>query len=272
VALLIYNPGMALVDKHSPGDFCWIELATTDQTAAKHFYMSLFGWSAADLPMGPNEFYTMFAVEGASAGAAYTERADEIAMGIPSHWNLYIAVENADQASSKAAELGAKVLAPPFDVYDVGRMSVLEDPTGAVFSVWQAKKRQGVGIAGVNGTLCWADLSTPDPERAAKFYSDLFGWKIGPGAQSDPSGYLHIQNGEAFIGGIPPGAHRNPKAPPHWLIYFNVTDVDASAAKAKELGASFHFPPMTMEGVGRMAVMADPQGAVSALFKESRRA
>ena len=64
---------------------------------------------------------------------------------------------------------------------------------------------------------------------------------------------------------------RNPNAPPHWLIYFNVADVDASAAKAKELGAKFFVPPMSVEDVGRMAIMADPQGAVSAIFKESPR-
>ena len=262
---------MPLVDKHSPGDFCWIELATTDQAGAKHFYSSLFGWRGDDMPVGPNDFYTMFRLDGADVGAAYTERADERERGIPPHWNLYVSAESADQAAGQAAHLGAKVLVPAFDVFDVGRMTVIEDPTGAVFSVWQPKKHKGVGIAGVPGTLCWADLSTPDPERAAKFYADLFGWKINPGAAADAGGYLHIQNGEKFIGGIPPAAHRDPKQPPHWLIYFDVSDVDACAAKATELGASFYLPPMTMEGVGRMGVMADPQGAVCAIFKASPR-
>jgi uncharacterized protein len=271
-ASAIYNSGMPIVDKHPPGAFCWIELATTDQAGAKHFYASLFGWRADDMPIGPNDFYTMFRLDGADAGAAYTEREDERAMGIPPHWNLYVAAENADQTAGKAAQLGAKVLVPAFDVYDVGRMSVLQDPTGAVFSVWQPKKHRGVGLSGVPGTLCWADLSTPDPERAAKFYSELFGWKVTPGQGSVGGGYLHIQNGDTFIGGIPPAAHRDPTTPPHWLIYFNVSDVDASAAKALELGAKFHLPPTTMEGVGRMAVMADPQGAVSAIFKSAPRA
>jgi predicted enzyme related to lactoylglutathione lyase len=263
---------MPIVDTHPPGAFCWIELATTDQAAAKHFYTSLFGWIGDDMPIGPNDFYTMFRLDGADAGAAYTEREDERAMGIPPHWNLYVAAENADRAASQAAQLGAKVLAPAFDVFDVGRMAVIQDPTGAVFSVWQAKKHKGVGIAGVPGTLCWADLSTPDPNRAAKFYSGLFGWKITPGQGSEADAYLHIQNGDTFIGGIPPATHRDPKTPPHWLIYFNVSDVDTSAAEAMELGAKLHLPPMTMEGVGRMAVMADPQGAVSAIFKASPRA
>jgi hypothetical protein len=93
---------------------------------------------------------------------------------------------------------------------------------------------------------------------------------VAPG-EHDTSGYLHIKNGDKFIGGIPPAAHRNPNAPPHWLLYFFVEDCDASAAKAKELGAKLHMEPMTMEGVGRMAIVADPQGAVFALFQPMRK-
>lgn len=258
---------MSHVDKHAPGDFCWMELATTDQNSAKHFYGSLFGWVADDMPMGPDSYYTIFRLEGRDSGAAYTMGPDKRGQGVPPHWNLYIAVENADAAADKAAKLGAKVIAPAFDVFDAGRMAVLQDPTGAIFTAWQAKKNAGIGIVRSHGAFCWADLTTPDAPRAQKFYSDMFGWKIAPGKGQDADGYLHIQNGENFIGGIAPAQQRDPKAPPHWLIYFTVTDVDATAAQAKKLGATFHLPPMTMEGVGRMAVMADPQGAVSAIFK-----
>ncbi|HXM92652.1 MAG TPA: hypothetical protein VOA64_00125 [Candidatus Dormibacteraeota bacterium] len=66
---------------------------------------------------------------------------------------------------TRAAELGAEVQAQLFDVYDVGRMAVIRDPTGAVFSVWQPKKNIGTGLAGVDGALCWADLMIPDQER-----------------------------------------------------------------------------------------------------------
>lgn len=257
---------MAHIDKHAPGEFCWMELATTDQSSAKNFYGSLFGWAANDMPMGPDSYYTIFRLQGRDCAAGYTLTAQE--KGQPPHWNLYIAVENADAAASKAASLGAKVPAPAFDVMDAGRMSVIEDPTGAVFVVWQAKNNAGIGISGEPGTICWADLSTPDRERAKTFYSNLFGWKITPGEGKDSSGYLHIMNGENMIGGIQTSDGRNADAPPHWLIYWYVADVDASAAKAKQLGATFHLPPTTIEGVGRMAVMADPQGAVSALFHE----
>lgn len=262
---------MTLVDKHVPGSFCWIELGTTDQNGAKKFYTSLFGWGVNDMPMGPSDFYTMFTLEGRNVGAGYTMRPDQTAQGVPPHWMLYIAVDSADDAANKAASAGGTVLAPPFDVFDVGRMAVVQDPTGAVFSVWQAMKHSGIGIAGVDGTFCWADLSTPDVEKAKHFYSKVFGWHIGAG-ENDSSGYLHIKNGDAMIGGIPPAAHRNPSTPAHWLTYILVSDCDATTAKAKELGANALVPPITMEGVGRWSIIADPQGAVFAAFQPQRPA
>jgi predicted enzyme related to lactoylglutathione lyase len=152
---------------------------------------------------------------------------------------------------------------------DAGRMAVIQDPTGAVFCVWQPKKNTGIRIANVHGTLCWADLSTPDAKRASDFYSGLFGWQVAADPK-DPSGYLHIKNGEHFIGGIPPAAYRPPGVPPHWMAYFQVDDVDATATKAKEMGAKLRLAPMTMEGVGRFSVIADPQGATFAIFKSAR--
>jgi len=268
---LLYNPFMPHVDKHAPGDFCWMELATTDQSSAKSFYGSLFGWTPNDMPLGPDSYYTIFRMDGHDASAGYTMMPDESKQGIPPHWNLYVAVENADDAANKAAQLGGKVLAPAFDVFDAGRMAVIQDPTGAIFTVWQAKGNVGICVTGEPGAFCWADLSTPDADRAKEFYSNLFGWVITPGEDKDSTGYLHIKNGHSFIGGIPPANARDPHAPPHWLIYYSVSDVDASAAKAKGMGASLYVSPMTIEGVGRMAVLADPQGAVFAIFKESPR-
>ena len=261
---------MPNVNKHSLGSFCWIELATSDQHAAKNFYGKLFGWNAMDFPMGPDSFYTLFQLEGRDAAAGYTIRPDQRAQGVPPHWMIYIAVNSADESASKAAQLGGKVLAPAFDVGDFGRMAVVQDPTGAHFSLWQAKSSQGIGITGIDGTLCWADLNTADPNRAGEFYTKLFGWKLTLG-EKDTSGYLHIQNGEEFVGGVPPATHRHPGIPAHWLPYFLVSDCDASAAKAKEMGAQFHLAPMTMENVGRFAVIADPQGAVFAIFQAAPR-
>ena len=249
---------MPKIDKHAPGTFCWVELATTDQVNAKNFYAAVLGWTVADMPMGPNEYYTMFKLNGGDAAAAYTMRPDERASA-PPHWNLYIAVADADASAQRAGELGGKVIALPFDVMTFGRMAVIQDPAGAAFCIWQAKDTQGTTVAGESGTVCWADLSTPDPSGVRAFYEGLFGWKIGP-AEKYPPDYAVIRNGEQLIGGIPPVAYRHAGAPSHWMLFFQTGDVDGVAAKTKSLGGTVRLEPMSM-GSTRFAVLADPQGA-----------
>lgn len=252
---------MPIVETHPAGAFTWVELASSDQHAAKTFYTELFGMSFVDFPMGPSGVYTMFQIDGKDAGAAYTMSAQESAM-MPPHWNLYIAVDNADEAAALAKSLGATVIMAPFDVGESGRMAVLQDPAGAFFNIWQAKKSVGIQVAGVQGALCWADLNTPDPAKARAFYEKFLGWQFSL-SENDSSGYLHIKNGQDFIGGIPPC---DPKIPAHWMIYLLVNSVDASTAKAIQLGGKTLMEPTAVERVGRMAILADPQGAAFAIF------
>ena len=211
----------------------------------------------------------MFKLAGRDTGAAYTMRKEQRAQGVLPNWMVYIAVENADQSVAKAAQAGGTVLTPAFDVMEMGRMAIIQDPTGANFSLWQPKNHPGTTIGEVDNTFCWADLSTPNPERAGKFYSELFGWQLMKD-EKDPSGYIHIKNGENFIGGIPPATHRNPNAPPHWLVYFQAADVEGATGKAAQLGGKVLMPARKMENVGTRAIVADPQGAVFSLFKSAR--
>ena len=258
---------MPHTDTHANGSFSWIELGASDQTAAKTFYTTLLGWTFEDSPMGPGDFYTMFQLDGRNVGAAYTLGPQEAAMGVPPHWNLYISVASADETAKRASEAGGTLLAAPFDVYTFGRMAVIQDPTGAPFCIWEAKEHIGAGIVGENGTLCWADLNTPDADTAGRFYGELFGWTYVPGE----GGYLHIKNGEAFIGGISAAAHQEPNVPPHWMIYIQVGDCNASTARASELGAKICMGPMEIGTSGKMSVLGDPQGAMFALFEVASR-
>jgi uncharacterized protein len=262
---------MAHVDSHPPGSFCWLELATTDQAAAKSSYSALFGWTPSDLPLGPDTVYTIFKLEGRDAAAAYTLFPEQRSQGIPPNWMLYVSVVSADDAAKRAKAAGGTVLKEAFDVGASGRMAVLQDPTGAVFSVWQPNKHPGIGIAHVDGTLCWADLSTSDRQRAGKFYSALFGWQLLAEDENPEHDYLHIKNGEHFIGGILPAKFHAPNTPAHWLAYILTPNCDATADKVHQLGGQHYLPPMTVEDIGRMAIVADPQGAVFALFQPTPR-
>jgi predicted enzyme related to lactoylglutathione lyase len=260
---------MPNIDKHPDGSFCWMELHTTDQNAAKQFYSSLFGWEAADFPMGPDEVYTIFRLNERDCSAACTLRKDLREHGVPPHWALYISVDNVDESTNRVKELGGTVMAGPFDVASNGRMSVNQDSTGAHFCLWQANQTPGIGIVGEKNTFCWADVNTRDRESAMKFYSGLLGWKFVPGENKDASGYLHILNGEQMIGGAPPSEMFPPSMPAHWMIYYLVEDCDAATAKVESLGGGVFKPPMDIEGAGRFSIVTDPQGAVFALFKST---
>jgi predicted enzyme related to lactoylglutathione lyase len=257
---------MPQVEKHAPGSFNWIELGTTDQQAAKQFYSALLGWQPHDVPLGPDGYYTRFELDGGIVAGCY---AIPPSQRMPPNWGLYVAVDDADATATRATALGGTVFCPVSDVFKFGRMAGIQDPTGAFFSVWQAQSHIGIGIAGENGTLVWADLNTPDRERAKTFYEALFGWTFVTGKDKPADSYLHIKNGEAYIGGILPDSHRNQHAPPHWLIYFLVADCDASTAKATEIGARVYAPPMSIENNLRFSVLADPQGATFAFFQGS---
>jgi uncharacterized protein len=257
---------------HAPGTFSWPELATTDQQAAVAFYRGLFGWELNDQPLGPGETYSMFQMRGKPVSAAYNMRPEERQTGAPPHWNAYVTVTSADDAVKKAESLGAKVFAPSFDVMDVGRMAILQDPTGAVFQVWEAKKHIGAMIMNEPGTLCWTELTTTDTKAAEAFYTALFGWVPKHGAPGAPMEYTEFSvGGTPSIGMMAKPANMPAHIPSYWMPYFQVTGADASAAKAKELGGNIMVPPQDIPGTGRFAIVSDPQGAMFAVFEPAPR-
>jgi predicted enzyme related to lactoylglutathione lyase len=252
---------MAISD---PGSFCWFELGTSDQPSAVTFYRSLFGWDIEESPMGPGEIYTMFKQRGLDVGAAYTLRKEQQAQGVPPHWMIYVSVTDVDDAAGRAADLGGTVIVQPFDVFDFGRMAVIQDPTGATFSLWQPLRHQGAGVWAEPGAACWGDLSTPDQARAGEFYSRLFGWRMVTGKDlidAQPGDYFHILNGREMIGGIAGPQQRDPNAPPHWLVYFEAESCRDATDRAKSLGATAFVENLDIGNEGWVSIFGDPQGA-----------
>jgi predicted enzyme related to lactoylglutathione lyase len=244
-----------------------MELNTSDTGAAKKFYNGLFDWQAEDMPAGPDMVYTMLRLQGLEVGAMCNLQPDQKAHGVPPHWMTYIAVENADDAAKKAASLGATVLAGPFDVMDVGRMAVLQDPQGATFCVWQAKAHIGARLVGEIGTFGWDELWTTDRKGAVDFYKGMFGWGAKEGSMGEMGIYTEWQNEGQSIGGMMQIAPEMGQVPPNWLPYVMVADCDAIANKAAATGGKQFVPPTDIPNVGRFAVLSDPQGAMFAIIK-----
>lgn len=252
--------------EYKPGTFCWVELGTTNGEAAKTFYTQLFGWEYVDSPVGPDMIYTMLKLDGKDIGALYQMNSEMKSMGIPPHWLSYISVENADTTVEKAKAAGATIMKEPFDVMTVGRMAVIKDPTGAVFAVWQAGTHAGAGVANVPNSFCWNELGTSDTLIDGEFYSTVFGW--GRNTQNfGPMEYTMFANGDRTAGGMFKISPEMGPIPPHWLVYFAVDDCDAKVQKATDLGATVMKPADDIPGIGRFAILLDPQGAAFAIIK-----
>ena len=242
---------------HLPGAFCWADLGTPDPEGAKAFYSGLFGWSVHDSPMGDGTFYSMLRRGERDVAALYGQAQD----GAPPAWLPYVAVESADRGATEAAARGATVLMEPFDVFTSGRMALIRDPAGATVALWEGRDHPGAGAMNEAGALCWFELMSGDPGAAREFFVGLLGW----GSEEMPMGervYTVFKRGEQSVAGMMGLPEEAGDAPSHWLAYFAVDDSDATAASARDLGGTVLVPPTDIPGVGRFAVLRDPQGAM----------
>jgi predicted enzyme related to lactoylglutathione lyase len=254
---------MPKFEKYAQGTPSYVELMTPDQEAAKAFYGPLFDWELEDVPMGEAGYYVAVAKEGDSiAGISGQMPGME---GLPAFWGVYIAVDDVDAVVAKVPDAGGSVEAAPFDVMDLGRMASISDPTGARVNLWQAGATIGTVRANEPGTPIWHELVTPDVATATGFYRDVLGVSWEEMAMEDGPAYTCLVVDDRQVGGAMPPPMEG--IPPYWGVYFNVESVDETVARATELGGSVVAPAFEVPGVGRMAVLADPQGGVFSLMQ-----
>jgi predicted enzyme related to lactoylglutathione lyase len=247
------------------GRFVWHDLMTTDLETSVKFHTQLFGWTTKEVDSGGPSKYTMIQLGASGIGGFIPLDRN---LGVPSHWIGYLTVDDVDRRVAKAKEHGAQVHVEATDIPGTGRFAVICDPTGAVVSPFKLAKDdvpEPEGMPAV-GDFCWDELMTTDPHAAAKFYADLVGWTTEEMDMGEGGKYLMMKRGDVMAAGMmkmPPGVD----APPHWLSYIHVADVDASTTKARELGATIHGEPRDIPEIGRFSVLQDPAGAVIALFR-----
>jgi predicted enzyme related to lactoylglutathione lyase len=249
----------------SPGVPNWVDLATADLEDAIRFYTTLFGWTAE---VSGDDFggYTTFLLNGlpvAGAGPLFGE-------GQPTAWSTYIAAEDADVVAARVEAAAGKVLVPPFDVMDQGRMAAFLDPAGAPFSVWEAGMMRGAEVFDLPGALTWAELNTRDLDGAKAFYGAVFDWSFRDTRMGELP-YVICERNHSQVAGMQLmiGSAWPDDLLPHWLVYFAVGDCDIAADHAYALGARIIYPPVTID-VGRYAVLEDPQGAMFAILAATR--
>jgi predicted enzyme related to lactoylglutathione lyase len=250
---------------YATGEFCWYELGTRDITAAVEFYKKLAHWQTKTHDMGEQGVYYVFQTEGQEVGGGY-QMAGPHFEGVPPHWMAYVWVDDVDAVAAKAGAMNGKVVAPPMDVPNVGRMAFLRDPQGAHFAVFMGREHQGAArISPKPGAFSWTELLTTNAAEARKFYGELFGWTFSEVPMAGGDVYTVFQlKGKPAAGMMEMKGPQFEGVPPNWMSYLSVSDCDAAVASAGKLGAKVLMPPLDIPNVGRFSVLRDPTGAVFA--------
>lgn len=257
---------MSEVSYHKEGLPCWVDLSARDDDAARAFYGALFGWKDEPMSIDPDLCYHIAKIRGLDVAAIYQQSDEEKQMEVPSHWRTYFAVASAYQTADKARKAGGKVLLEPFDVVDAGRMAVLQDPQGAVFSIWQSKEHIGFRIIDEPGAVSWNVLITTNLAEATTFYKNVLGF-----SEVKLSGtveYTLLTLDGEYVSGIMQITPEMGTVKSAWIVSFMVVDVDATVKQAETLGAKVLVLPKDIRGgVGRFAVIRDPQGAIFEIYQ-----
>jgi uncharacterized protein len=242
------------------GTPCWADLASSDVEGSRAFYGALFGWEW-DV-VGP-EFgnYSTGLLRGKKV-AAVASRMDD---SQPVVWTTYLAVDDADKWAAAVPEAGGTVAMAPMDIPGAGRFGIGADPTGAFFGAWQAAEHRGSELVNEPGTIVWNELVTPDLDAAAAFYEATLGVRFEDMDTGGNGIYKLLKVDGRTAGGAMPPVPGMEGLPPHWGIYFEVADADATVARAQELGAQV-LSPVTPTPQGPMAAFLDPQGGAFAVI------
>ena len=247
----------------------WYELMTSDPSAAEKFYDNVIGWSSSPFPSSPQP-YTVFKRSGDVQVGGLMKTPD--GMNMPPFWSMYVAVPNLEEAVAHIKRLGGSELSEIIDVPTVGRMQMLKDPQGAAFYIIQPLPREErPETAPQVGDASWHELMTTDAEAAMKFYSDVFGWQPSEVMDMGEMGKYHMFNRPVgMIGGMMNKPPQLANVPPHWGIYFLVSDINAAVERVKANGGQILNGPMEVPGGDWIVNAMDPQGAAFSLHAKKK--
>lgn len=256
--------------EYAPGEFCWVDLATSDTEAAARLYGELLGWESQSAGrVKETGGYGFFLRDGKQV-AGYGPLQGE---GQPPAWASYVKVADADETAEKVRQAGGNVFIGPIDLpADSGRMAVIADPGGAVLGVMQQKQHPGARVVNEVGSWTWNQLGTRDLDAAKDFYGKVFDWSLEASEEAPPDSPYSMWQvegqrwDEGIAGAMVIGDEMPADTPPHWAVYFAVEDADSAIETVKRHGGTLLFGPEDIP-VGRLALLTDPQGAAFAVIE-----
>jgi len=247
-------------DLHTHGRFVWHDLMSNDRPASVAFFTKLIGWKTRGEDPKTADYVHFLNGETDLAGAPQHKDPNS-----PPHWLTYVTVDDVAASAERVKKLGGQVYAGPMHIEKVGTMAVIGDPTGGVIALFRQDKGESpeTDERPAVGTFCWNELLSTDPEKAAAFYGEIFGWSFDAQDMGPMGTYRVAKRNGKMIGGImksPMPGHS------YWMNYIAVTDVDAKTNEATSLGAKVITGPMDIPNMGRFSILQDPTGVYFALF------
>jgi predicted enzyme related to lactoylglutathione lyase len=182
----------------------------------------------------------------------------------PATWMTEVRVDDVEAAADRVAAAGGTVIERVVDFGEIGRLSVLADPTGAAFCAWEAGHREGAQVINEPGAWSMSALHATDVDAAVAFYGSVFGW------EPEAFGPVMVMRLPGNVGGEPSQPvprdvvaviiPAEPGAEQRWAVDFWVHDAEAAVADAERLGGHVVAPAYDLPGF-KQAVLADPEGA-----------
>ncbi|HEX4702594.1 MAG TPA: VOC family protein [Pseudonocardiaceae bacterium] len=246
----------------TPGNPCWLELATSAPATAMRFYRAVMGWEFEQrVDSGGLPYYMAMAAGEPVAGIRPVEWP-------VTDWTVYLATPDLNALVRQSAVLGGRTVETGHVVPRVGVKALIEPPAGARFGACEIADDWTFG-AGVPNSLVWAEFITHYATHADEYFGELFdftGKQFGDGGDDD---YMVWYAGEDSVIGrvrMMPGTPSDVSA--RWIAHFHTSfdrDFDEAVRVAHDAGARLRFRPYTSQ-LGKVAVMSDPTGARFALI------
>ena len=242
--------------------FMWYELLTSQPQRAEGFYKSVVGWKTEKMGEGEGA-YTIYETD--KGGVAGMPLLPDDAPIKGEFWDGYIGVDDVDAYAQRVTKAGGKIHLPPHDIPGVGRSAMVEDPQGAVFTLFKGNQPEGPPTGDGPGYPAWHELATSDPKAGLAFYTELFGWKPLDAMDMGEAGAYQIiaEDGSTADGAIMRWRPDTPR--PYWTHYFNVDSIEAAVERVKAGGGQVTNGPIEVPGGQWTAQGKDPQGASFAL-------
>jgi hypothetical protein len=232
------------------------EIGGPDDAPLVEFYRELFGWGIQRVGSVNYSMVDTLGGDGINGGLGKSSTGEP--------WStFYVEADDLQAVLDKAESLGGKTVLPVTEIPGMTTFAMFDDPDGLLIGLVQsAEPREGAPqgpSSGGGAPVDWFEVLGSDAERTQSFYKEMFGWTVNPG---DPGyGLVDTGAGKGIQGGLGGAGGEN------WAtIYANVADVEATLARAEQLGASRIYGPMAVDDHMQTGAFRDPAGNVFGVY------